>query len=334
MPTSDKIQEELGRYQRESHKREVDFIAVRKSVRSMQRRLAENLIITDSGMTVYTNNAGIALSKGCLACKAGRWLCVQVGHCCNAGCVFCPQVNTAKRNEPEGAFADLWMHDVRIYAELFAQDHISGISYTGGEPLIYLDNIVDVASEIATRCPGIYQWIYTNGILADKTVFDRLRKAGISEIRFNLAATDFAEGIIDRVGAAKAYFKRVTVEVPSTPETYRHLVHNGKVSLLAKCGVRQINLSELFMVTPRAWETYGRGKIYTYRSLFAGPLRVPVFSRKITYAIMRYVIANDIDLLVNDCSHDTKHLQNVKKNMNPFLRHFKSGGSRRPVWQL
>ncbi len=328
------MKQELARYYRESRDRDVGLISFRKTVHALQDQLAEHLVMADAGLTVYTKTADIALSKGCQACKAGRWLCVLVGGRCNASCAFCPQVKTAGMNEPEGAFATLWMHDVETYAELFQQDHISGISYTGGEPLLYLDKILTVAADIAAKCPGIYQWIYTNGILAEEDVFARLRDAGISEIRFNLAASDFADGIIEKVRAATPYFRRVTVEVPSTPETHRQLVQNGKAALLARYGVTQLNLGELLMITPKAWQTYGRKELYIYSSFFLGPLPVPVFSRYLTYAIMRHVVDHGIDLLVNDCSHDAKHLQNMKKNMNPFLRHFRSVENGKAVWNM
>jgi pyruvate formate-lyase activating enzyme-like uncharacterized protein len=334
MSANDKLKKQLARYYRESRTRDIGFISFRNSARALQTQLAEHLVMADAGLTVYTKNAGIDLSKGCRACKDGRWLCIVVGHRCNASCAFCPQAATVEMEEPEGAFATQWMHEVETYAELFQQDHISGISYTGGEPLLYLDKVLDVAAKITAKCPGIYQWIYTNGLLAGESTFARLRDAGISEIRFNLAASDFADGIMEKVRGAKAYFRRVTVEVPSTADTHRQLVQNGKAALLARYGVTQLNLGELIMITPKAWETYGRGQIYTYSSSFLGPLTVPVFSRNITYAVMRHVVDSGIDLLVNDCSHDAKHLQIVRKNLNPFLRHFKATGSGRPVWQI
>lgn len=333
MESIEKLKELTERYCCESQTRDMGFIPFRNCVQALQDELAEHLVMADAGLTVYTKHAGTTLSKGCQACKAGRWLCIVVGHRCNAKCPFCPQVKTAARNELDGAFATLWMHDVETYAELFQQEHISGISYTGGEPLLYLDKVLDVATKITAKCPGIYQWIYTNGILAGKNTFARLRDAGISEIRFNLAASDFADDMMEKVRGANAYFQRVTVEVPSTADTYRQLVQNGKAALLVRYGVTQLNLCELLMVTPKAWETYSRGQIYAYSSLFFGPLTVPVFSRNITYAIIRHVVDSGIDLLVNDCSHDAKHLQVVRKNLNPFLRHFKANGSNRPVWQ-
>jgi ribosomal peptide maturation radical SAM protein 1 len=44
-------------------------------------------------------------------------------------------------------------------------------------------------------------------------------------------------------------------------------------------------------------------------------------------------VDSGIDLLVNDCSNDTKHLQIMKKNMNPFLRYFRSVENGKAVWQ-
>ena len=54
-------------------------------------------------------------------------------------------------------------------------DYIDGVSYSGGEPLMYFDKIEPVARAISSTCPGVYQWLYTNGILVDEDKLQRMR---------------------------------------------------------------------------------------------------------------------------------------------------------------
>ena len=65
--------------------------------------------------------------------------------------------------------------------------------------------------------PDIYFWIYTNGILADEARLEKLAELGISEIRFNLAATDYSSQVLKNVERARGGFEYVVVEVPSYP---------------------------------------------------------------------------------------------------------------------
>ena len=59
-------------------------------VNFLKKGLGKNLSVRDSGMTLYTRTAK-DLSRGCKACKDGKWWCVYVGTECNHMCKFCPQ---------------------------------------------------------------------------------------------------------------------------------------------------------------------------------------------------------------------------------------------------
>lgn len=288
-------------------------------IHAAQAEMADGIASCDAGLTVHTRANGITLSPGCQACKTGKWLCIFVGKHCNAKCATCPQVITPDLVDYEDSFVGMWMHDAVVYAELFQNEYIDGVSYSGGEPLMYLEKIEKVADQIRENCPDVYQWVYTNGILVDDEKLQRLRDVGISEIRFNLTATHFKPKVMRRLELAKKYIDRVTVEVPSIPETWEHLIELRKIHTLEDAGVTQLNLAELYLLTPKSWETWGQEELYTYNSNFYRA-ESPVFSRRITCAIMKYVIDNDIKILVNDCSNDTKHLQVVKRNMNPLLQ--------------
>lgn len=307
----------------QSRKQLIEFL---NEIHRAQREMGDGLVVRDAGLTAHTRTGGISLSLGCEACKAGKWLCLFVGKQCNAKCLNCPQVITPELVDYDESFVGMWMHDAVIYTQLFQGNYIDGVSYSGGEPLMYFDKIEPVARAISSTCPGVYQWLYTNGILVDEGKLQRMRDVGISEIRFNLTATHFKPRVMRKLELACKYIDRVTVEVPSIPETWEHLIEQGKIDVLEDSGVSQLNLAELYLLTPKAWETWGDYELYTYNSNFY-KAESPVFSRRITCAIMKYAIEHNLNILVNDCSNDTKHLQAAKRNLNPLLRQTGTGAN-------
>jgi pyruvate formate-lyase activating enzyme-like uncharacterized protein len=311
---------------RQTPKHKKDFIEFMEEIHAIQDAMAEDLVIRDAGLTVHTRGDGTPLSPGCEACKQGTWLCLFVGRQCNATCKTCPQEITPDLVDTDHAFFGMWMHDAAIYAELFDGTKVGGVSYSGGEPLMYIDKILPVATRIREKSPDLYQWMYTNGILVDEEKLKQLQDAGLREIRFNLSATHFKPKVMAKLELAKRYIDRVTVEVPSLPETWENLIEQRKIHDLESAGVSQLNLAELYMINQRSWDTWKDEEIYNYSSNFFGA-QSPVFSRRITCAIMKYAIDNDLKMIVNDCSNDTKHLQSVKRDMNPLLRRQSNGAN-------
>jgi len=66
----------------------------------------------------------------------------------------------------------------------------------------------ETAKFVSRHRPNIYQWIYTNGVIADENAFKKLADSGILEIRFHLAATNYAEAVVRKLPIARKYFKR------------------------------------------------------------------------------------------------------------------------------
>ena len=306
----------------ESETRNIGLSQFRDIIQKAQYRIENDLTIADCGLSVYSPNGSVELSPGCQICKKGTWLCIKIGNDCNANCSFCSQLRTPWRTTGDNAFENMWMHDVKQYAEQFAGQYVDGVAYTGGEPLLHLEKIIEVATHIKERAPTVYQWIYTNGILANEAVFKKLMAAGISELRFNLAATDFNKHSMEKMRSATAYFDRVTVEVPAILSTYHHLIEEEKLCWLPEFGASQLNLGELMLTTPWAWEVHGQETVYTYKEAQFGPIRSPAQSRRITYQIMQYAHDKKIPLLINDCSNDAKYLQSMKLKTNPSLLAF------------
>lgn len=270
----------------------------------------------DWGMTVSNCGKGF-LSPGCQSCKDGRWICVFPGFTCNAQCKFCPRLTGGMVEKPPMSRAHLDRLLMTIDAH---KDQISGIAISGGE--IFYKNY-DIAKELTTRIgrdyPHIYLWAYTNGIAASADNMRELNDLGLEELRFNLAATDFDQGIIDKIrDQAVKIFPWVSVEVPIYDESFHHLVNREKLKELADIGVKQLNLAEIRVpfpestsdkdISPAARHFLNSEELYQFEYMSIKVLSV-VKSRLYTYDIFDYARRHNIDIRINDCSQEAKALQ-------------------------
>ncbi len=297
----------------------ISYKEFKRRIKERYATLGEGIVTKDNGKTVITKS-DIELSKGCQSCKDGDWLCLFPGLRCNASCDFCSREHlNIQEDDPEGYYNGLTHEEFsdRITEE---GNNIKGVSYSGGEPLLYLDTkVIPIAALISKKRPDIYQWIYTNGKLITKEVLERIRDAGIKEIRIDLAATDFSEVVMNRTRLAKEIIGNVAVEVPGIPNVRKKLIDEKLIEILPQLGVRQLNIAELYIMREKTAEYLKNTEVYYART----NLLSPTFSRNITIDIIEYVLNNNINILVNDCSNDSKLLQNRKKkfSMNLIKKH-------------
>lgn len=281
-----------------------------------KRRGMDFLKYDDWGMTV-SNCGKENLSPGCQSCKDGRWICIFPSFACNAECKFCPRLTKEMVQKP--LMSQVTM-DLLFMAIDSNKDKISGISISGGE--LFFKNY-GIAKEFIKRIkknyPHIYLWAYTNGIAASKDNMQELRDLGLEELRFNLAATDFDQGIIDKVrDYAVKIFPWVTVEVPIYDESFDHLIKHEKLRELAGIGVKQLNLAEVRVPTPGSAEDKDISpaarhflnceELYQFDLMSIKVLSV-VQSRLYTYDILEYAYRLNIDIRINDCSQEAKVAQ-------------------------
>ncbi len=78
---------------------------------------------------------------------------------------------------------------------------------------------------------GIYQHLYTNGILATEETLKALGQAGLNEIRFNLGASRCSDKVIKNIGTAKKYIQNVGIETPVTPGFFKTFLRRNRRSL-------------------------------------------------------------------------------------------------------
>jgi pyruvate formate-lyase activating enzyme-like uncharacterized protein len=267
--------------------------------------------VSDYGIAYLPGITVKELSQGCQSCKKGSWLCLRPGLKCNLSCSYC--LSTEAERLEEGS-SDFYIGREKIISEtmlkevLSASHGIDGISYSGGEPFLYIEKIVHMANFITKNLPSVYQWVYTNGVLATYESMKKLNDSGIQEIRFHIGASHFSAAVMRNLKTAVGIFETVTVETPSTPELYDYLIVDRRVHFLEDSGVKQLNLPEVSSF---------RGKInYEHipadHYVFSGSavrLVSPSNSHAITRTIMSYCSEHRIDLVVNDCSNEAKDLQ-------------------------
>lgn len=285
-------------------------------IRERQEELKDFIKVEDQGLTTYTNTG--TLSPGCRACKAGRWVCLYAGRRCNADCFFCGIPYKDRRSWPVipnkvGRGKPFLNEDIAKMI-VFYKSHIDGFSFSGGETSLYYDQILDIFSYIADYAPELYLWLYTNGSNWTEEQLQKMSEVA-HEIRFNLAAFDFDERVIERLKIATGLFTRTAVEVPMTQRFYDWLVKEENIYRLVDFGVNQINSAELVLDQEVAFREYSNEEQYEFECFFSKDVS-PTNSRLLTYDLIQFVGDHDLSILINDCSQQTKFLQQIKMREN------------------
>ena len=234
------------------------------------------------------------LVPGCQVCTHMTHLALQLGFSCNAQCSFC-FLHTYQADTPDG---DEEYHRRALLNEFRQRrDELEGVSLTGGEPLLYLPELEACLTEMRQHKPELHFWVYTNGILADSEHLSVLQALEIREIRFNLAATNYSEEIIEKIEGARKMFEYVVVEVPSYPKQRDSLM--GCLEQLNRIGIDQLNLQELLVTDANVGSLEGEGYqsgIFNLKKFFL------YGSRRMTYEVMQHCVNEGYSFTVNDCS--------------------------------
>ncbi|MFA8433781.1 MAG: radical SAM protein [Marinifilaceae bacterium] len=235
------------------------------------------------------------ISEGCQLCGKGLWSCLFITNKCNANCFYCP---TEQKNDEVPNTQNLSFSTPEAYAEYINYFGFKGVSFSGGEPLLYFDRVVDYLKALRKSCsPDIYIWMYTNGILADTYKLRRLAECGLDEIRFNIGATNYS---IEAIQRAKGLINNITVEIPAVPEERDRLIL--LLPKLIDAGVSNLNLHQLRLTK----YNYHRllQKDYTYI-----PAERPLVmeSELTALEVLTHVKNNCLPIGVNYCSFHFKN---------------------------
>lgn len=245
-----------------------------------------------------------SLSPGCRRCGDGDWSCLFVNGRCNGRCFYCP---TAQDDNGPPVTNGLAFTSPEDYAAYVATLGFSGVSISGGEPLLTADLTLAYLSAVRKRCGAdIHLWLYTNGTLLTADLCRRLRDAGLNEIRFDLGAVRYH---LKKLRLAVGSIPTVTVEIPAVPEDEELL--KRKMVEMAEAGVNHLNLHQM-RLTP-----YNFGPLTERGYTFLHGEKVTVLESELcALRMVRFGLEHRIPLPVNYCSF-------------PYKRRFQHAAARR-----
>ncbi|MCZ4694555.1 radical SAM protein [Ancylomarina euxinus] len=235
------------------------------------------------------------ISKGCKLCGAGFWSCLFITGKCNANCFYCP---TSQTHDDLPSTQGLSFESASAYAEYVNHFKFKGVGFSGGEPFLVFDRVIDFLKKLRKKCsPDLYVWLYTNGILVDEIKLKKLAALGLNEIRFDIGATDFS---LDKVRMAKGIIENVTIEIPAIPEELERM----KLLLpeMIKAGVSNLNLHQLRLTKYNAPKLLKRD--YTY---VADERPLVLESEIMALELIKYASDSHLEIGINYCSFNFKH---------------------------
>ena len=261
---------------------------------------------TLQGRTYYVGDDG-RFPKGCRSCLLGTGLsAIRKTNKCNIECRFCYNYGELDCIPPigEGMWeiggTKFYEKDIDLLLSIYPKP--TGISYVYLEPFMEIEKYYGVIRKF--RDAGIHQHLYTNGLLATEETLKALGEAGLDEIRFNLGATNCADRVIENIRLAKKYIPGVGIETPMTPEFFQSFARK-KQAILAT-GLDFINCAELHL-NPNNLPNYIGTPMYMTRRGYVSP----IWSREITFRLMRQCVEEDWGIVVHDCSNHTKFARDL-----------------------
>lgn len=239
---------------------------------------------------------------GCRSCLMGSGLCaIRKTNRCNIECKFCYNYGELDSQPPIGE--GMWEIGGTKYYEkdidllLSIHKRPTGICYVYLEPFMEIEKYYPVIKKFSDA--GVHQHMYTNGLLATEETLKALGEAGLNEIRFNLGASNCSNKVIENIKIAKKYIKHVGIETPMTPEFFEGFLKKKEDILATKLDF--INCAELHL-NPNNINNYHGDNMYISRHGYISP----IWSRELTLKFMKIADEEKWDLVLHDCSNNTK----------------------------
>lgn len=250
--------------------------------------------------------------RGCRSCLLGNGLtAIRKTNKCNIQCRFCYNYGELDCIPPigEGMWeiggTKFYERDIDLLLSIYPKP--TGISYVYLEPFMEIEKYYGVIAKF--HAAGVHQHMYTNGLLCTKEQLKALGEAGLDELRFNLGASNCADKVIENMALAKKYIAQVGIETPSTPE-YWESFQQKKEAVLAT-GIDFMNCAELHLNENNIGNYWGEN-FYLCRQGYLSP----VWSREITFRLMKQAAEENWPVTVHDCSNQTKFARDLNLKMH------------------
>jgi pyruvate formate-lyase activating enzyme-like uncharacterized protein len=245
--------------------------------------------------------------KGCVSCLMGTGLgAIRKTNKCNIECKFCYNYGELDDIPPIGE--GMWdiggtkFYEKDIDLLLSIHKKPTGVAYVYLEPFMEIEKYYSVIKKFSDA--GVYQHLYTNGLLATEETLKALGEAGLNEIRFNLGASKCSDKVIENIKIAKKYIKDVGIETPMTHEFFEAFFKKKQAILDTKLDF--INCAELHL-NENNIDNYYEDNMYISRHGYISP----IWSRELTLKFMKIADAEKWDLAVHDCSNNTKFARDL-----------------------
>lgn len=255
------------------------------------------------------------ISPGCMACKTGGWLCAFIGTRCNCTCINCPNDNVNTGLDISTATGIQGAIDIETILCHLENPYFTGVGISGGEPLMYMDKLVEWVTKIRVQFPKMYIWNYTNGVYATSENLQRLADAGLDEIRFDLAADNYSDLVLNNMKSATQIIPSVGIEVPVILEQYHDLIN--AIDFADKCGVKYLNLHDLYVND--AMYKNGLGGYTRFFDKVSNIQRDIHSSAMLIYKAFRHIKDNNLSIVPNDCTLINMQMQTFSLQYQQFV---------------
>ena len=273
--------------------------------KSKQQSRVKNLEYHASGHCVHIGK----ISPGCKRCYVNPifYFLIPLGGRCNCDCAYCPS------HEGEWTLNDEKIRSMKFHfmkkSFLVTESEPQPIvAFTGGgEPLLHSDALIKIMRSLRDveqnmkRKPWYY--LYTNGLVADENILEKLHEIGLNEIRFHLGASNFSKKAYKNMELASKYIDTIAVETPSWPPHREKLLQ--MLPILEDLGVKHVNMGEVFITDQNEKaisEALPDASVYVNQHLH-------LYDEGLVYKIMAEVAERGYSYSVLDCSSSVKQIQ-------------------------
>lgn len=267
------------------------------------------------------------ISPACLTCRLGVGTETFLSSTqCPKNCFFC--FNPNQKNY------EYYLSHVHDMAGELEERHAQGYAYadlavTGGEPLKHEAETLAFFAKAQELYPDAYTRLYTSGAYMTEETLEKLKTAGLNEIRFSVKTDEPASAqgrVLKLMELAKKYIGHVMVEMPVMPDNLEQM--KSLLIRLDAIGVDGINLLELCFPLNNAEEFAKRGfrlKRMPYRVLYnywyAGGLPI-AGSEENCLALLEFAARRSLEMGVHYCSLENKNSSQVYQQNKPVASRY------------
>lgn len=284
--------------------------------------------LASGGARVRNAGASIcsgALSSACVACTGdcgSKTFFLSLA--CNRSCYFCFNSNQAG-SERLRRMNEHWRAEVDAYFDsIGGPENATHIGLTGGEPLLHVQQAVEFVAYVHHRAPQAHIRLYTAGDFLTEEVLERLRDAGLSELRLSvkLDVADTPEesratidDAVRKMALVKHFIPQAMVEMPVIPGTKEAM--ELLLCELDSVGAWGINLLE-FGYPFNDWGEFSRRGFKAknppypvlYNWNYAGGLPIDE-SEALALELVQFAMRKGLGLGVHYCSLENKNRDQV-----------------------